>query len=218
MVPGLKPGYDGMMQDEPGEDLLRQATRLHLAPGTVLFRPGELCTGFPVLLTGGIRVTRLCRTGREMLLYRVGPRETCITTTACLLSGEAYAASGVVEVETEALFLTPARFEALLSESVSFRHLVFQGFATRLAQLMQRIEDISDLPVEVRLAALLLRLAGRGATISTTHQALALEIGSAREVVTRTLARLAQAGLLRLGRGRIDILHPVRLAALAEPA
>jgi CRP/FNR family transcriptional regulator len=205
------------MQYEPGEDLLRQATRLHLAPGTVLFRPGELCAGFPVLLTGGIRVTRLCRTGREMLLYRVGPRETCITTTACLLSGEAYAVSGVVEAETEALLLTPPRFETLLSESASFRHLVFQGFATRLAQLMQRIEDISGLPVEARLAALLLRQAGTETTISATHQALALEIGSAREVVTRVLARLTQAGLLRLGRGRIEILHPARLAALAEP-
>jgi len=193
--------------------LLARAAPLSLPVGARLFRPGDLCAGFPILLTGSVRVTRLSRAGREMLLYRVGPGETCIMTAACLLSAEPYAVSGVAEAATTALFLPPPAFEALLAASAGFRHLVFRGYAARLAGLMQRIEALSE-PIETRLATHLLGQARNG-EVRATHQALALEIGSSREVVSRALARMAKSGLLSHARGVVRVLAQERLAAMA---
>jgi CRP/FNR family transcriptional regulator len=197
------------------ERLLGQARRSILPAGSVLFRPGDLCAQFLLLRSGAVRVFRVAASGREMALYRVRAGETCVMTTACLLASEAYAASGVVEEEAEALLLPAAQFEKLMAESAGFRALVFHNYAVRILDLMRRIEALCDVPVRARLAAEIL---GRGAAAGVarvTHQALADEIGTAREVVSRQLAAMEAAGLVRLARGRVEIGDVAGLRALA---
>ena len=196
--------------------LLAQSTSVKLPAGTVLFRPGDLCAQFPILLSGCLRVYRIARSGREMLLYRVGGGETCILTTACLLSSEAYAAGGTVEVDAQALVLSAGAFTGLMDRSADFRALVFAGYAARIADLMQRIEDLSDISVEVRLAARLLALSDANSIVPTTHQGLASDIGTAREVVSRSLERMVHMGLLRLSRGQVEIIDRNSLEAIAR--
>ncbi len=196
--------------------LLAQAIEVTLPAGSVLFRPGDLCTQFPILLSGSLRVYRIARSGREMLLYRVAGGETCIMTTACLLSSDAYAAGGTVEVGVRALALSVGGFNDLMNRSADFRAMVFAGYAARIGDLMQRIEELSDIPVDVRLAAKLLAMSDTDNIVPTTHQGLASEIGTAREVVSRTLERMEHMGVLRLSRGQVDILDRQGLAAIAR--
>lgn len=196
--------------------VLRDASLASLPQGTILFRAGDLCPQFPIVLSGCIKVERNALSGREISLYRVRSGETCILTTSCLLASEAYSAQGVVEEDMQALVLPAALFGSLLAESPSFRTLVFHTFASRIADLMQRIEEITDTAIDARLASRLLDASNPQGTVSATHQVLASEIGSVREVVSRVLKRLERFGLIRISRGSVDVLQPEELRKIAE--
>lgn len=191
---------------------LRERSRtLKVPAGTLLFDDHQICQGFPFVIAGGIRVVKAAANGRELPLYRVTPGETCVISTACLLGTSAYSARGVAESESELLLLPPSDFDALLAEP-AFRRFVFGLFAERIADLMQRIEDVAFRRLDQRLAGLLL---GKGRIVRGTHQQFADELGSVREIVSRLLKGMADQGLVRLGREQVEVLDPAGLRRLA---
>lgn len=191
---------------------LRERSRtLKVPAGTLLFDDHQICQGFPFVIAGGIRVVKAAANGRELPLYRVTPGETCVISTACLLGTSAYSARGVAESESELLLLPPSDFDALLAEP-AFRRFVFGLFAERIADLMQRIEDVAFRRLDQRLAGLLL---GKGRIVRGTHQQFADELGSVREIVSRLLKGMADQGLVRLGREQVEVLNPAGLRRLA---
>lgn len=179
--------------------------------GTVLFDEHQPCQGFPFVLAGSIRVVKLAANGRELPLYKVLPGESCIITSSCLLGHAEYNARGVTESDTTLALLPRALFDELLRET-SFRDFVFDLFAERMAELMQLIEEVAFRKLDQRLANLLL---GKGRQLHTTHQHLADELGSVREMVSRLLKGFADQGLVRLGREQIEILDPGGLRRIA---
>lgn len=193
------------LSEEDRRILLRAAQEVRLGAGATVFRPGSPCTSFLFVLDGSVRVQMTADTGRELLLYRVGPGETCVLTTSCLLGQDDYPAEGVVESETRAVALPLGRFQDLMARSDVFRRFVFHGFGSRLADLLATVEDTVFHGLEGRLARALLDKARDGA-LDATHQALAAELGTAREVVSRQLKSWERNGFVRLARGRIDIV------------
>jgi CRP/FNR family transcriptional regulator len=179
--------------------------------GTVLFDEHQPCQGFPFVLAGSIRVVKLAANGRELPLYKVLPGESCIITSSCLLGHADYNARGVTESDTTLVLLPRVLFDELLRET-SFRDFVFDLFAARMAELMQLVEEVAFRKLDQRLANLLL---GKGRQLHTTHQHLADELGSVREMVSRLLKGFADQGLVRLGREQIEILDPAGLRRIA---
>ena len=201
--------------DETAKALLRQsATRVVLPRGAVVFRSGDPCKQFPLVASGSIRVQRLTELGREIVLYRVTPHETCILTIASLLAAEAYAAEAIAETDVVAHVLGAGPFNTLMSQSAAFRAFIFEGYSHRIAMLMSRIEEIVCTRIDVRLAERLLELSQAGAVIETTQHALAADLGTAREVVGRALKNFERAGWVNLSRGVVDITNSSALAAL----
>lgn len=194
--------------------LAAAAQPLAARAGAVLFHPGDPCGGFVMLGTGTVRVDLVAEDGHALLLYRVAPGEACLLTTACLFSGEGYAAEGRAETAVEGLLLPRAAFDTLIAESAPFRAFVLAGFGQRFAALMARIDALSFRSVDRRLAEAL--LARGGAQIDATQAELAVEVGTAREVVTRRLAAFARDGLVALGRGTVTLLDRAALTARAE--
>jgi len=192
--------------------LLASAQPVTVASGTVLFDEKNPCRGFPLVLEGSIRVVKAAPNGRELPLYRVIPGETCIMTSSCLLGHTDYSARGVAECETRLLMLPSEVFGALLDHP-AFRDFVFSLFSERIAELMQLVEEVAFRKLDQRLAALLL---GKGRVLHATHQQLADELGSVREVVSRLLKGFAEQGLVSLGRERVEILDPAGLRAVAS--
>ncbi|HCX33249.1 MAG TPA: transcriptional regulator [Rhodocyclaceae bacterium] len=184
---------------------------LRVPGGTVLFDEHNPCRGFPLVLEGSIRVAKAAPNGRELPLYRVGPGETCIITSSCLLARADYSARGVAEIETALMMLTRECFAALLDQP-PFRDFLFTLFAERVAGLMQLVEEVAFRKLDQRLAALLL---GKGRMVRTTHQHLADELGSVREIVSRLLKGFADDGLVALGREQVEILDPAGLRRIA---
>ena len=191
--------------------LLEQAQALTVAAGTVLFDEHQPCQGFPFVLAGGIRVLKSATNGRELPLYRVLPGESCIITSSCLLGHADYNARGIAESDTTLVLLPRALFDELLDQR-AFRDFVFHLFSERLADLMQLIEEVAFRKLDQRLAGLLL---GKGRLLHATHQQLADELGSVREMVSRLLKGFADQGLVKLGREQVEILDPAGLRRIA---
>jgi CRP/FNR family transcriptional regulator, anaerobic regulatory protein len=207
------PALCGM--DAPAKALLKaSARRIVLPQGATVFRPGDAATQFPLVLSGSIRVEKITSTGREIVLYRVNPHETCILSIAGLLTGEEYAAEAIAETEVVAYALKRQTFERLMEESAHFRAFVFSGYSRRLATLMARIEDIVCTRIDVRLAERLLAISKTQGHIETTQHALAADLGTAREVVGRALRNFERAGWVSLSRGAVDIVDAAALSGL----
>jgi CRP/FNR family transcriptional regulator len=182
-------------------------------PGTVMFDAHTPCAGFPLVLSGVVRVLQRYPNGREMPLYKVRPGESCLLSGSCLLGHADYSATGIAESDVELLVVPPADFHALIASDAAFRNHVFSLFGERLATLLSLVEAIAYQKLDQRLAALLV---AKGETVQATHQALADELGSVREIVSRLLRAFEDKGWVDLARERILITDRTALAALAN--
>ncbi len=190
------------------------AHRVAVPAGAVLFRPGDRCDSYLVVLSGTARVQFVSEGGREIVLYRIGAGETCILTTACLMAGEAYSAEGIAETAVEAVAVPETAFHDLIGASAAFRRFVFASYGARLTDLMLRIEEVAFGRIDARLARFLAAHAGAEGTVAMTHQDLAVELGTAREVVSRQLKEFERRGWVALHRGRIDLTDRMALQSL----
>jgi CRP/FNR family transcriptional regulator, anaerobic regulatory protein len=197
---------------------LRDAVLAHPVPfieapaGTLLFDEGKPCQGFPLVLSGCVRVARGSPQGRWLELYRVQPGELCVVSASCLLGRADLVAHGQATQRTELFLLDQAGFDRWCGDD-GFRTWVFAVFAQRLADLMSLAEAVSFQRLDQRLAQALL---GHGPARHITHQALADELGTVREMVSRLLSRFERAGWVRLGRERIELLDPLALRNLSQ--
>lgn len=198
------------------DKLLREARVVKFAKGAEVFGPENIPDSLMFLYSGCIRVSQSSESGREIVLYRVEAGESCVLTTACMLSEEAYNAEGVAETEVVAITLPKPSFDRLSSEEDSFRAFVFQAYSRRLIDLLRVVDDVAFGRMDVRLAQRLLDLAGGAQQLKVTHQTLAGELGTAREVVSRILNDFQKRNLIGQTRGQISILNMSELKRLAE--
>ena len=207
----LYPAFAGL-GDAQLSAVLEHAQVLEVPAGTPMFGEGSPCRVFPLVLEGSIRVAKASE-GRELQLYRVTPGESCVLTGSCLVGGRDYPASGVVERDARLVVLTKPVFDDLLATHAPFRQYVFSLFAERLTDLMALVEAVAFHKLDRRLAAALL---GRGRVVALTHQQLADELGSVREIVTRVLRGFADQGWVQSSRGAIEVLDAAALRRVAE--
>jgi len=179
------------------------AQRIEAPAGQRLFDDGSPCARFPLLVDGCVRVSKSSPDGHELRLYLLNPGESCAITAVALLGETAFPASGTADTRVT-LFGLPRRvFLELIQESPAFRVFVFRFLSQRMAHLMTLVDDVAFRRVDQRLASHLLL---QKELDTTTHQKLADELGTSREVVSRILESFQEAGMIRLGRKRIEIL------------
>jgi CRP/FNR family transcriptional regulator len=193
--------YPALEAAVPANDVEALAV-MDVPAGTTLFREQERCGGFPLLLSGEVRVSRSASSGRELELYRVVPGEMCLVSSSCLF---------VDQPLSRLALLAPGAFRAALAHT-GFRDFVLGLFAARLADLTGLIEAVAFQRLDSRLAAALL---GHGTQVHATHQALADDLGTVREIVTRLLHRFERDGWVELSRECITVRDSAALRALA---
>ncbi len=192
-----------------------RSTVISLPRGTVIFGPGRAPDNLLFLLDGTVRVQQLAENGREIVLYRVHAGESCVLTTACLLAYEDYSAEGVAETDITAAAIPRAVFDDLISQSREFRNFVFSAYSRRITDLFHVIEEVAFQRMDIRLAQKLLALR-QDDVVKATHQQLAAELGTAREVVSRQLSEFQRRDWIKQSRGTIELLDPDSIAHLAE--
>ncbi|GAB4535287.1 MAG: Crp/Fnr family transcriptional regulator [Ruegeria sp.] len=204
------------MTDHPAEPFLTQGNRIHVPDGTCLFRPGDESRAFLFVLSGSVRVEQTNAAGRTVVLYRVAAGDSCVLTTTGLLSGRPYSGYGYAEGDVTAVSIPAQRFRSLLSSEPKFQEIVFRNFAARVGELTDVIDDLLIHRTDQRIARWLADRAGP--TIHVTQQELAQELGTVREVVSRTLKSFENRGWISSGRGTITVLQVAALAKHAEHA
>ncbi len=217
MIDRLLAAFPALDHLEPeARRLLADGLRdLHVPAGTTVFSDGQACQAFLLLLDGSVRVQKVAESGREIVLYRVEPGQTCVLTTNCLLAHADYGADGIAETPLHGLALMPPTFEALLACSAVWRAFVFAAYATRVSDLLMLIEEVAFGRIDVRLAQFLAGKTAATPVIAATHQDLAVELGTAREVISRQLKDFERRGWVTLGRGRVEVKAADALRALA---
>lgn len=191
--------------DKVIKQLMEAAILVNLPPRQQVFYPGKSCDNYLLILSGTVKAQIISSDGRELLLYHVCAGDSCVLTTSCLLGDSHYPAEGYTETEVTAFAIPAHIFHRCLEQSTFFREFVFRNFSKRLADVIKRMESISFGSIDQKLARAL--LASGEKTLNKTHNELALELGSAREVVSRHLKRFESYGWLTLSRGSIQIIN-----------
>jgi CRP/FNR family transcriptional regulator len=192
--------------DEPIRATLVEWSQIvDLPAGTVIFGPGKAPESLLLLLDGTVRVQQVAENGREIVLYRVQAGESCVLTTACLLAYEDYSAEGLAETAIRAVAIPRTVFEDLIARSGLFRRFVFTAYSKRITDLFLVIEEVAFKRIDIRLAQKLLELGRKTGHIYLTHQQLAVELGSAREVISRQLNEFQRRGWISATRGDVHL-------------
>lgn len=184
--------------------------------GYQVFGPENVPDSLIFLHDGTIRVSQTSDNGRDIVLYRVDAGESCVLTTACMLAEEAYNAEGIAETNIKVVALPKMSFDRLVAEEPAFRSFVFAAYSRRLIDLLRVVDDVAFGRIDVRLAERLLVLAGGDKEIAATHQQIASELGTAREVISRVLHDFQKRGLIAQSRGRITLTDKHALRAIVD--
>jgi CRP/FNR family transcriptional regulator len=203
------------------EQIETEARGVFLEQGSVFLEIGATCSHIALLGRGMIRVFIPAETGREVTLYNVGPGETCPTNLLCVLLGMKSPAIARAESDVEAVALPGPSFRQWVATEAVVREFVFEALATRLVDVLTLLEQVTFHRMDRRLADFLLarftRTPKEPPTLSATHEQMALELGSAREVVSRLLKEFERMGAVKLGRGRVVLRDEDILRNLGVP-
>ncbi len=194
-----------------------QASLLRFPAATTVFAEGDQCNAFAILAHGRVRVFKIGETGREITLYRFARGESCILTASCILSDRQFPAIATVEEPVEAFVVPHTVFQHWVDTFPVWRTYVFQLLAQRLATVMAILDEVAFQRMDVRIAAFLLRqIPADTSALTLTHQQIAAELGSSREVISRILADFTACGLVQVARSSVTILDRHGLQRRAE--
>lgn len=200
-LPQLFPDFDQSVIDH----LTANSHAMSLPKGTHVFSPGDPCRNFLLVLDGSVKVLQYSESGREIVLYRVQDGESCLLTTSCLLAEEDYSVSAITETDVTAIALPASAFNTALENSSEIRRFVFKNYSKRMAEFFVLIHELAFVSLDVRLSQKLLEHADDSGLVSLTHQQMAAELGSTREVISRRLKEFEGLGWIRLHRGKIEL-------------
>lgn len=205
-----EPGTEELLSSLAGE-----AVSLSFSAGERIFASGDACRHFIIVASGEVRVRLSTKNGREITLYHLSRGEPCALTTSCLLRNTPYYAEGLAETDVELLAFPSARFlDSIAASPLASRHLLMD-FAVRISGMTALIDRLAARDIETELSDFLLSHQSTDGNVTLSHKAIAAEIGTAREVVSRKLKELERAGVIRLGRGEVRILDAGMLERLS---
>ena len=204
------------VEDDFWRQVANSAKEIVVPAGTTVFSDGEVCQNYIMVLEGITRVYKTFENGREMLLYRVNTGETCSLTTSILLAGGKYTASAITETECRAVIIPVQLFHEAFDQSKGFRDFVCSNFGGRIRDFILLLESIATRNVDVRMARWMLENKSDDNQIEVSHKALAFELGTVREVVSRHLKEFEDNGWVKLSRANIELLDLNSMHLLIE--
>ncbi len=203
-------------EDTPIAREFRQAAYFARIPaGKDIFVEGDSVQSIALILSGNVRVYKIGEQGREITLYRFGLGESCILTANAIMNQQTFPAVALVESEAEAVMVPADTFRDWMRRYDEWRSFLFDLLSQRLASVMAIVDEVVFHRMDARVAALLLRRADQGSIIQMTHQEIAAELGTSREVISRILEGFDSAGLISSSRGQVEILDADELEARA---
>lgn len=190
---------------------MRSASLTRLQSGQDVFLAGDAVEGIALLVSGVVRVYLVGRTGREITLYRFGRGESCILSANAILNQEAFPAIATVEQASEAVIIPAESLREWVGRFELWRTFIFDLLSQRLLSVISILDEVAFGRLDARLATFLLERSQVQNPVQITHQEIASELGSSREVVSRLLEDFAGQGLIQVSRGQVSISDPLNL-------
>ena len=200
VFPQFRSGPPGLVKD-----MLASGHYRSVPQNTRLYAEGDSCQAIVLVLAGAIRVYKIGATGREITLYEIGPGETCILNASCILSGKTYPAYAETLTEANVLLVPSAAFQQILAGSEQMRSFVFTIMSQRLSSVMELVEEVAFGRMDQRLVEYLIERSADN-RLETTHQKIANDLGTSREVVSRLLKDFEHRQMVSLSRNSIVLL------------
>lgn len=176
--------------------------------GETIFNEGDSCGGVPFVISGTVRVSKIGKNGKEMNIYRVEKGETCVLTVTSVLSGSLYPANAIAEDEVEVIILPFDQFKKYMAASANFQQYVYNLIIERFQEVLTLIDEIIFQRTDERIIRYLLKHTSQnGDFIETTHDKIAIELGTAREVVSRFLKEMEKEGWIQPTRGKVIVTN-----------
>lgn len=200
--------FQGRFEPALVEELADKGHYSELKEGEVLMSPGGYIRSVPIILSGTIKILRMDEDGREILMYYLGSGESCAMSLTCCLNAKRSEVSAVAEEKTEIILLPVQNVEEWITKYPTWRSFVFQTYQRRFDDLLATIDGVAFQKMDERLWNYLHRKAQLTGSkvVGTTHEEIALELGTSREVVSRLLKQLEKLGRVRLSRNRVEIV------------
>ena len=206
--------------DESREKLHKDARILRCDPGQILYGHKGRCDEVVLVGSGEMRIYVAGESGREFTLYTVGAGEVCPVNIQAACANAGLVAYATVEKVLEAVIIPAARFRHWVQEYPEARQYLFESTFDRFVSLINRIREITTCKINDRLGEFLLWKFHESehvrSVIEMTHERIATELGTAREVVSRRLQLLENAQAVELHRGRIVLLDEALLRQTLE--
>jgi CRP/FNR family transcriptional regulator len=187
------------------ENILQSAAMRTIPAETRIYTEGDSCNAIAFILSGEIRIYRISELGREITLYEIGRGESCILNASCIISGSNYPAHAVSLTAVDMLLVPAATFRKLLDEHSPMRTFIFGLLSKRLASVMELVDEVAFRRMDERLSEYLLEKAANG-RLERTHQQIANDLGTSREVVSRLLKDLERKGRVVISRSAVNLV------------
>jgi CRP/FNR family transcriptional regulator len=200
--------FQGRFEPALVEELAEKGHYSQLKEGEVLMSPGGYIRSVPIILSGTIKILRMDEDGREILMYYLGSGESCAMSLTCCLNAKRSEVSAIAEEKTEMILLPVQNMEEWITKYPTWRSFVFQTYQRRFDDLLATIDGVAFQKMDERLWNYLQRKAQLTASkvVGTTHEEIALELGTSREVVSRLLKQLEKIGRVHLSRNRVEMV------------
>lgn len=177
-------------------------------PGEVIVRSGQYIKSTVLVISGRIKIYRENDEGGEFLIYYLGPGEACAVSLICALQAQTSEITAKAIEETEVLMLPVNLMDELMIKFKSWSHFVIQTYRARFDEMLTVIDNIAFRNMDERLEFYLKRAktdAGQ-TSLNLTHQQIADDLNSSREVISRLLKKMEQLGKIKLNRNSIEII------------
>lgn len=197
------------------QDFFGKAQYVKVGAGQIVAMEGDHCEALALVLSGSVRVYKMTPSGREITLYRIPAGDSCVLTASCIMSGNtAFPATAEAETDIEVITVPSIKARSWMSQNEPWCGFIFGLVSKRLASIITKLEDVAFLKMNVRLAHYLAENADSSGQLHVTHQHVADELGTSREVVTRLLKDLENDGLVETHRGSIVVLDADSIRSL----
>lgn len=203
---------------EEQSGMLANTVLMHYSKGSSIHNGENDCKGMLIIKSGVLRTYMLSESGREITLYRLGKGDCCVLSASCVLSEITFEVQIDAEEDSEVLFVSPLFFQFLMEQNIHAECFAYKTATDRFSDVMWAMQQILFMSMDKRLAVFLWDETAKTGNdiIHLTHEQVARDVGSAREVVSRMLKYFSSEGLVELSRGGIRVLDKKRLRKLAE--
>lgn len=198
------------LNDEEKESFYKETIIEKYSKNEIIYNPTNKCKGLLKILKGNIKVYMISEEGKEVTIYKLSQGDECTLSASCIMEEIMFDTFMKAEDDTEIMVTNILVLNQLMKKNIFLENYIYKKTVSKFSEVMWNVQDLLFTKLDKRLALFLLKQE-KNNEIFLTHEQIASNLGSAREVISRTLKRFQKESIIELSRGKITILDNKKL-------